>query len=359
MKILMIGAKQYLSREGGVDIVVERLAEEMSKLGHEVTVLTHKRKGKKPISYNGKVHVKEIFTIEKKSTAAIIYSYYATKYAKRNNFDIVHFHAEGNTLFLKKLRKRKNVVVTIHGLDWKRGKFSGFGAKVLKKSEKQIVKYANEVTTLVKNDADYFDDTYGLKTTIIPNGVDEPILLEPNIIANKYGLSKEGYILFLARIVPEKGLHYLVDAYSPIQNCPYKLVIAGGESHSFDYYQKIKDQCVANKNIIFTGFVAGEELKELFSNAYFYVLPSDIEGMPLSLIEALSYKNVCLCSDIKELKDIKSENICYFKHSDVNDLKTKLIELINNRPVYKNEKVFDSWSDIAQKYIDVYKKVLG
>ena len=355
----MIGQKRYPnSREGGIDIVVQHLAEEFVKLGHEVTLLVRRKKGYNPPSeYNG-VKIKKIFTLNSKRLDALVYSYFATRYAKKTDADIIHFHALGNTRFLKKLRnvKNKKIVVTIHGLDWKRGKFKGLGTKVLLKSEKAVVKYADEIITLCENDNTYYKEKYNRQTTIIPNGINQQPVIDANIIKEKYGLEKDSYILFLSRIVPEKGLDYLIDAYDKV-DCPkHKLVVAGGGSHSRNYFNEMKSKASNNKNIIFTGFVQGDKLNELFSNAYLYVLPSTIEGMPISLIEALSYKNICLCSDIKELVDIHSQNILYFKSKNVDDLKTKLEALMDKKPLYKEEKIFLNWGEVAKKTIDVYRK---
>lgn len=362
MKILMIGQKRYPnSRDGGIDVVVQNISEQLVKLGHEVTVLVRKRKDHKPPSeYNG-VKIIEIFTMNFKRTDAIIYSYFATRYAKKNKFDVVHFHAEGNTLFLKKLRnaKDKKIVVTVHGLDWKRDKFKGIGRRILLKSEKAIVNYADNVITLCNNDKKYFSEKYNLDTTLIPNGFNRPVFLKPNIIKGKFKLIGNDYILFLARVVPEKGLHLLIDAYNLINNPKLKLVVAGGSSHSSEYYQEMVNKASNNKNIIFTGFVQGEELSELFSNAFLYVLPSTIEGMPLSLIEALSFEKICLCSDIEELKDIESKNIIYFKSEDISDLKNKLIELSDSNRTYKKESIFLDWQEVAKKTIELYERQKG
>ena len=355
MKILMIGAKSFPnSREGGIDVVVQNLAEQMVRLGHDVTVLVRKKRHQKlPPEYNG-VKIKEIFTLNFKNTDAVVYSYFATSFAKKSDADIIHYHAEGNTLFLKRLKKKKDkVFVTIHGLDWKRAKFSKLGIKVLKKSEKQAVLYSNKIITLCKNDSDYFKNEYNLETTIIPNGTNEYRIIPANKITDLYGLAEKSYILFLARIVPEKGAHYLIDAYNQLDQNKIKLVIAGGDSHSKTYYDELK-QNANNENIIFTGRVEGELLDELYSNSLFYVLPSDIEGMPLSLIEALGHKSICLCSNIDELTSINSSNCYYFEKGNVNDLNNKLFNLINITPPFKDETVFETWEEITKKTLAFY-----
>lgn len=187
-------------------------------------------------------------------------------------------------------------LVTIHGLDWQRSKWGGFASKYLKFGEKTAAKYADEIIVLSRSVQDYFKNEYGRDTVFIPNGVNAPEIRTASLITQKYKLEKDGYILYLGRIVPEKGIHYLIDAYSQIDT-QMPLVIAGGSSHSQEYFEELK-QKAQGKNIIFTDFVQGRELEELYSNAYVYVLPSDLEGMPISLLEAMSYGNCCLTSDI-------------------------------------------------------------
>ena len=182
------------------------------------------------------------------------------------------------------------------------------------------------------------------ETVFIPNGVSKPSIIKPNIIKDKFNLAKDDYILFLGRMVPEKGIHYLIEAFNNIKT-DKKLVIAGGASDTDTYYQELKDKSKDNKNIIFTGFVQGKELDELYSNAYIYCLPSDLEGMPLSLLEAMSYGNCCLTSDIPECATVLEDKGVTFKKSNIKDLTKVLQELCNNK------KEVQTYKDNAQEYI--------
>ena len=355
MKIAMIGPKRIPSREGGIDVVVGRLSQELVKRGQDVTVYVRRKKGVKPQkSYEG-VRLKEVFTINKKATDALVSSFLATLRGLWGGYDVLHFHALGNTcfLFLTAFSKKK-IVVTIHGIDWKRSKFQGIGNKILHFSEKMVVRYADEIITLCQNDYDYFRETYGLETTLIPNGFERFPTREPRLITEQFGLRKEDYILFLARIVPEKGLHYLIEAYQKA-NIPQKLVIAGGSGHSQDYYEQMRALAGDNPNILFTGFVQGELLAELYSNAYLYVLPSDIEGMPMSLLEALGYGRVCLVSDIRENR-VDEENSYFFRHGDVADLQTQLEAISADRKNYQPSGSLLGWDEVTQKTLEVYGK---
>lgn len=371
MKIAMIGQKRIPSREGGVEIVVEELATRMSKLGNEVTC--YNRKGKHALDKNLKVekmkeykgvNLIECMTIDKKGLAAMTSSFFGTLKILFSKNEVVHYHAEGPCvwLWIIKFFCRKKIIVTIHGLDWQRAKWGGFATKYIKFGEKVAVKYANEVIVLSKNVQDYFKNTYNRDTKFIPNGVNEPEIKKANVITKKYGLTKDSYILFLGRMVPEKGIHYLIDAYNKLKT-DKKLVIAGGASDTSEYYKGLKEIAKDNKNIIFTGFVQGEELEELYSNSYIYCLPSDLEGMPLSLLEAMSYGNCCLTSDIDECSEVLLDKGITFEKSDVKSLTKVLKELCSDgekvKEYKKNAKKYIlkryNWDDITKLTLELYE----
>ena len=366
MKIAMIGHKYVPSREGGIEVVVKQLATRMAKAGHDVTLFNRKRKEYPLIHEYEGCKVENIFTINKKALDAIVYSYFATKkakkMAKKGQFDVLHFHAEGPCFFLNKLPKKRNykVVVTIHGLDWERGKWGGFASKVIKKGEENAVKYADEIIVLSKNVQQYFKNTYNRETTFIPNGVNYHIPHDPEIIKQKYGLEKNSYVLFVARIVPEKGLHYLIEAWkrlTPEEKKGRKLVIAGSASHSSDYYASIQEMTKGDDSILMIGFVQGRELHELYANALLYVLPSDLEGMPMSLLEAESFGANCLTSDIEECKSVITTGDITFQKGNVDDLYKKLKEyLLSDSHFIKEAYIPYSWDKVVEETLKVYQK---
>ena len=210
----------------------------------------------------------------------------------------------------------------------------------------------------------YFKDTYNRDTVFIPNGVNMPRTREPNIINEKYGLNRGSYILFLARIVPEKGLHYLIEAFKRI-NTDKKLVIAGGASHTNDYLEKIKNMVNEDNRIIMTGFVQGEELEELYSNCYLYCLPSDVEGMPISLLEAMSYGCNCLVSNIEENTQVCGKYGYTFKKSNAEDLKNKLKQFLEDEEIGLDVKakiskyILDkyNWDSNVNQLLEIYNKL--
>ena len=369
MKIAMIGHKRIPSREGGVEVVVEELSTRLVKDGYQVDVYNRRGKNVQDETadiensnlkeYKG-VKIIAIPTINKKGIDALIYSFLATIRALFAHYDVIHYHAEGPCamLWIPHLFGIRTVA-TIHGLDWQRSKWGGLASKYIKFGEKIAAKYADEIIVLSKNVQKYFKDTYNRDTNFIPNGVNKPTIREPKIIKEKYGLDKDSYILFLARIVPEKGLHYLIEAYKQIDT-DKKLVIAGGASHTNDYLKKIKDMAKGNSNILMTGFVQGKELEELYSNCYLYCLPSDVEGMPLSLLEAMSYGCRCLVSNIEENTQVIGKYAETFKKSDVDNLKNELQKILNSKKKFEKNEVTQyilnkyDWSKVTKKTERIY-----
>jgi exopolysaccharide biosynthesis WecB/TagA/CpsF family protein len=341
LRIAMIGHKRIPSREGGVEIVVEELAVRMAALGHKVDVYNrygHHVSGKKydqEYGWKGRkfykgVRVYIVPTFRRSSLNAIVYSFFATIRALFGHYDVIHYHAEGPCamLWLPKLFHKK-LVVTVHGLDWQRAKWGNFASFVIKFGERMAAGYADEVIVLSENVKRYFKDTYGREVTYIPNGISRPQRRQPRLITEQYGLEKDGYFLFLARIVPEKGLHYLIEAFRDIDT-DKKLVIAGGSSQAVGYMEQIHNMAAQDERIIMTDFVQGQLLEELYSNAYAFVLPSDVEGMALSLLEAMSYGTCCLVSDICENTEVTEDKAFQFAKGDVKDLRRQLVYLLEH-----------------------------
>lgn len=370
LNIAMLGHKRIPSREGGIEIVVEELSTRMVKLGHSVTCFNrsgHHVSGKEfdggsLKEYKG-VRLKSVITINRKGLAAMTSSFFGAIRAAFGRYDVVHFHAEGPCamLWLPKIFG-KRCVATIHGIDWQRAKWGGFASNYIKFGEKVAAKYADEIIVLSEGVQKYFMDTYGRKTVFIPNGVNRPIIRRPQLIKEKYGLDKDEYILFLGRLVPEKGITYLIEAFKGVTT-DKKLVIAGGSSDTDTFMQELKQLAEGDNRIIFTGFVQGQMLEELYSNAYVYTLPSDLEGMPLSLLEAMSYGNCCLTSDIAECAEVVEDKAILFKKSDIDDLKEKLQYACDNPDAVKKlkDEAADficgkyNWDDVVEQTLKLYQ----
>lgn len=352
--------------QGGIEVVVEELSTRMVQLGYKVTCFNRNGKNEKKNKlkeYKG-IKIVSVPTLDIRGIAAASASLTAAIRAAFGKFDVVHFHAEGPCamMWIPKLFG-KRCVATIHGLDHQRSKWGRFASRYILFGEKCAVKFADEIIVLSKGVQDYFMDTYGRETVYIPNGVNRPVVREADQIQQKFGLKKDDYILYLARLVPEKGLHYLIEAFKQVKT-DKKLVIAGGSSDTDPYVNQLKEMAKDDKRIVFTGFVRGELLDELYSNAYIYTLPSDLEGMPLSLLEAMSYGNCCLVSDIAECTEVVEDKAVVFRKSDVSDLREKLQELCDNAPMaekYKSQSadfIFSkcSWDEAVEKTLKLYDK---
>ena len=369
LNIAMLGHKRVPSREGGVEVVVEELSTRMVDLGHRVTLFN--RKGHHVAGeefdqqhldeYKG-VKLVSVTTLNKRGIAAASASYFGAFKAAFGPYDIVHFHAEGPcvAIWIPKLMG-KRCIVTVHGLDHKRKKWGGFASKYILLGEKRAVKYADEIIVLSKNVQEYFRTVYGRATRFIPNGVSRPEPQEPCIITTKYGLKKDDYFMFLGRLVPEKGVEYLIRAFKEL-NTDKKLVIAGSGSDTDEFVKQLHNLTADDDRIIFTGFVQGRELSELFSNCYTFVLPSDLEGMPMTLLEAMSYGRCCLVSDIPECASVVGDKALTFKAADVEDLRKKMQLLSDDKNmVYDHQKnVADyicdkyNWDTVVQETLKIY-----
>lgn len=369
MRIAMLGHKRVPSREGGVEIAVEELAVRMAAQGHEVTLYNrrgHHVSGKQfdtqALREHRGVTLKSVPTINIKGVAAMTASAFAAIRAAFGRYDVVHFHTEGPCamLWLPKLLG-KRCVATIHGLDHQRSKWGRFARTYILLGEKCLVRKADEVIVLSRAAQEYFREQYKRETTLIPNGMTLVTPRTAEMIRTRYGLEKDSYILFLGRITPEKGLDYLLDAYQRLHT-DKKLVIAGGGSDSDGYFRQLKLQAAENKNIIFTDFVQGQILEELYSNAYLYVLPSDLEGMPLSLLEALSYGNCCVVSDIPENADVVGDCGVTFRKSDAADLAEKLQKLADDAETVQRFRAavadrlhtMNGWDEVTQRTLMTY-----
>lgn len=371
LRIAMLGHKRIPSREGGVEIVVSELATRMAELGHDVTCYNrrgHHVSGEEFDSeilseYKG-VRIKSVFTVQKGGLAAVSSSFFAALKAALGKYDVVHFHAEGPCalLWLPKLFG-KRCVATIHGLDHQRAKWGRFASFYIKSGEKCAVRFADEIIVLSENVKNYFKDNYSRETVFIPNGISLPQKAKAEEVSKKFGIEKDGYILFLGRLVPEKGIEYLVDAFKNVET-DKMLVIAGGSSDTEEFEKKIRQSAEGDSRIIFTGFVQGRVWEELYSNAYIYVLPSDVEGMPLSLLEAMSYGNCCLTSDIPECADVTKEFGITFRKGDTADLRDKLQLLCDNPEMTVRSKAESSayicdkynWDNVVSETLSLYKK---
>lgn len=367
----MIGQKRTGSREGGVEVVVTELARRMAALGHEVTC--YDRSGTdvngeptptEPYDLDG-VRVVPVPTVNKKGLAALTSSFAATRAALRDGADVIHYHAEGPCVPLAwASRSGARTVATIHGLDWQRAKWGGLASRYIKLGEKTAARRADELIVLSRGVRDYFREEYGRDARLIPNGVDVPESAPARLITERWGLAKGSYVLFLGRIVPEKRPELLLEAFRGLKT-DKRLVIAGGSSDTSEYLEQVSEAAARDPRVIMAGFVEGQVLIELYSNAYAYVLPSDVEGMPMSLLEAMSYGCCCVTSDLPECADVTGSAGLTFPRGDAAALCDVLASVMADpREVAAlgeaaRERVRENynWDFVVQRTLDVYKGI--
>lgn len=370
-RIAFYGHKSIPSREGGIEVVVQEMSVRMANSGHDVTCLNRGGNHKvyentseiKDGKYQG-VKLETVPTIDKSGLAAASSSFFAAWKAALGPYDVVHIHAEGPAAFCwipKMFGKR--IVVTVHGLDWKRDKWSGFARKYIHYGERMLANYADKIIVLSQDMKKYFMDEYNRETEYIPNGIECPDPVCADLIQSQFGLKKDEYILYLGRLVPEKKADVLIQAFRKT-NTDKKLVIAGPDSNTEEYIVHLHELAKGDPRIVFTGFVKGRLYEELMSNAYLYVLPSKLEGMPLSLLEAMSYGNCCITSNIPECKEVIGNHGVLVEPEDIEGLQSALQFLVDHPFVvakYREEvRAFvdfkAGWDEVVDKTLELYRE---
>lgn len=304
MRVAMIGHKRIPGRGGGVEVVVEELSTRLAALGVEVTAYNRKTKGQKSVPVYRGVKLVDIPTPDSKQLNAVVYSYLATIRAVIDGADVIHYHALGPaaSLWLAKLFG-KRVVVTVHGLNYKTPKWKGFGAKYIKFGERLALRRADEVIVLSRSIQDYFRSEYGRECSYIPNGLSMPEEVEDDSVLDRFGLRGRDFLLCVSRLVPGKGLEILIDAFKELDT-DAMLVIAGDSDHVDDFKQALKQRAAGDPRILFTGMLGKDDLCALYANARLFVFPSEAEGMPMALLEAMWFDCPCLVSDIPENTEV-------------------------------------------------------
>lgn len=359
MRVAMIGLRGIPSRDGGVEVAVGELAPRL--IDSDIQIIVYCRNpyiSEKRKHFKG-VELVNLPTLNNKNLEAIVHTTLSTIHAIFvAKVDVIHFHALGNALLSRvpQLFGKKSVV-TIHGLDYEREKWSCIAKLVLRLGEATAIKYANEVISVSKKIQSYVLAKYGRDINFIPNGI--PAMQEGN------ATKSTPYILFLSRLVPEKGIHTLIDAFSQI-DFKGDLLIVGGGTHTDDYVEVIKDSASHDHRIKFLGPKYDQDKSDLLKNAEIFVLPSTIEGMPIVLLEAMSFATPCLVSDIQENIDVVKANeyeIAHiFKAGSAEALAQALRKMIANPQYFKSmglrakEEVFKlyNWDSIAEETRKVY-----
>ncbi len=368
MRIAVIGTRGIPTTQGGVERHVEELYARLATK-HQVTVYCRNSYTPPSLSEHRGIKLRRLPHINSKHLDAISHTFLSACDAIRRNYDIIHFHSIGPSLlsFLPKIKRRVIIVSTVHALDWKQKKWHRLAKATLKLGEKASVTFPDRTITVSKEIQAYLLEKYGRKSVNIPNGISPPIFKEPNEIS-KFLLKKNKYILFVGRLIPEKNCALLIEVFRNIDT-DLNLVIAGSPSHTDGHYHKLIRQAKGDKRIIFTGLATDHLLQELYTNAYLFVLPSIHEGLPIALLEALSYGLPTLCSDIKphlEVIGLRNRFATVFESNNAQDLKTNMISMIADRNAVRKKareastyiiNTYD-WDKIAQRTESTYEDLL-
>lgn len=370
MKIFIIGIRGFPGVQGGAEKRCEELFTRLTKFGLDIIIFVRKRyfqKDKRFFQWNG---IKFLYLYAPKNSGleAFIHSFLSSLYSLIKRPDIVHYQNMGPAFFvpLVKIFGIKSVV-TFDSINYLHQKWNFFAKLILKLGEFFAVKFADKIIVVSNTIKKFIEEKYGRKDlVVIPNGINIQEFVPPGEALKKYNLEPKKYILCVARFVPEKGLHDLINAYKKIKNPDFKLVIVGDADIETDYSRKIKTTAKNINGIVLTGILTGKSLAEVYSNAGLFILPSYYEGLPIALLEALSYGLPVLVSDIPQHKEIPLPEDRYFPVGDVEKLSEKILEMYN-KGISEKEKEFilsyikknHDWNTAAQKVLDVYKHVIG
>ena len=368
LRIAIIGHKRIPSNEGGIEKGVEQHAVRMAALGHAVTAYNRGNDNIHGRAFNEK-SLKEykgvkIITVPTPNRIAPVpvYSFFATVHAIFSRYDVVSYRASGPCAMIP-LAKLFGLrcIASLHGFDSKRDKWGKFARMYLQWGERCAAKRADACLVLSEQMKRYVKEKYNVDAIRFANGIDAPEKLPPDEIKKKWGLDKDSYLLSLGRIEPEKGLHYLIEAFHACKTDKL-LVIAGGESNS-GYWAELQRLAAGDERIRFIGFVKGRVIQELYSNAYMFLLPSNLEGMANTLLEAMSYGNCCVVSNIPENTEVTGKLAAVFPKGDANALRETMQELLDNpgRAQQMKARTADyvlshyNWDAVVEQMLRVYR----
>jgi len=368
MKVVVLGTRGFPHVQGGIEKHCEELYPRLVKLGCDVTVFTRTpyiAQQNRTSEWQG-VKFIHLWCPKQKSFEAITHTFLGILKTRAVSPDILHIHAIGPSLLtpLGKLLGLR-VIMTHHGPDYERAKWGKLSKAVLMEGERLGISFSDNIIAISKGIKEHIKERYGKQSVFIPNGVSEPSLLQAGEELARWRLEPKRYIFTACRFVPEKGLHDLIQAYRLIHDPPFKLVIAGDTDHETDYSKNLKRQAADASGVILTGFISGKRLQELYTNAGLFVLPSYYEGLPIALLEALSYELPVLVSDIQQHKEIPLREMRYFKTGNINSLSSAIMHTYLKGIAESEKEEYRSlikesynWDNIAVKTLSIYKDVV-
>lgn len=364
LRVAFIGGRGVVSKYSGIETYYEEVGKRLAERGHEVTIYCRNYfTPMQPGKYNG-MRLVRLPTIRSKHLETLVHTWLSTAHALTQSYDIVHFHALGPALFscIPRILGGKTAV-TVQGLDWQRKKWGRWAAAVLRAGEYASVKFPDATMVVSKTLRRRYEEVHGAHTFYLPNGGLLRERRDPNAIL-EWGLDPGRYVLFLGRFSPEKGCHLLVDAFEQTQT-EMQLVMAGAGSYCDTYSRELRTH--AGERIRILDWVSGENLDELLTNAMIFVLPSDLEGLSLALLDAMGAGLCVLTSDVPENREVVDGAGFTFKRGDAADLAERLRFLIANPAVREaagkaaKKRIREQylWENIVADIERIYFDVLG
>ena len=374
MKIAVIGTKGLPPKQGGIEHYCAEVYPRMVAQGYSVDLFAHssylQSRWFESSDFQG-VRVISLPTGQIKGIDAFVASALGAITSIGKQYDIVHFHALGPSLFtfLPKFTSRAKIVVTCQGLDWQRAKWKGFSSEVIRSGEKQAVRFADEIIVVSKALKSYFLENYGRETVYIPNAPASYGKSDPDFTyGSDLGLTQKRYLLFLGRLVPEKRPDLLIEAFSRLKPPGWKLVLAGGLSNTKGYVSEMLNKVANNSEIVFAGELRGARLWEIVRGAGLFVLPSDVEGLPLAMLEAMQENIPVVASDIPPHQQlIGKDRGILFQAGNIESCMKALNRGIQNpdeiaamaKNAQKNVQINYSWEHITSENLKLYNKLLN
>lgn len=370
MKIAVVGAKGIPAQQGGIEHYCQELYRDVTMQGHSVDLYARseytKVDGFSSYMCNG-VKVISLPSIPFKGLDTLYNSFIATIASTIKKYDVIHFHALGPSLFcwLPRSFSPAKIVVTCHGLDWQRSKWSKIASSIIYSGERMAVANADKLIVVSQYLQSYFQNRYGIDSTYIPTAPAEYSDSDENLAyISSLGLEPKKYIIFLGRLVPEKRPELLLEAFKVLDPEDWKLVFVGDTSGTDDFKSKL----VKGKNdkIIFTNTLTGSLLAETVRNAGLFVLPSDLEGLPLVVLEAMREGIPVLASDIPPHKQLVGEDRgTLFKAGNLNSLVTTLQQILSRPEELENKakkakeyiRANYSWQKVSFENLVLYAKL--
>jgi glycosyltransferase involved in cell wall biosynthesis len=363
VRVAFIGGRGVISKYSGIESYYEEVGKRLVQMGHEVTVYCRNYFTPALTEHNG-MRLVRLPTIRSKHLETVIHTLLSTVHALTQRYDVVHYHALGPALFsfLPRLVGKKTAV-TVQGLDWQRGKWGRLASAVLRLGERASVRLPNGTMVVSQTLRQRYRETHGIEAFYVPNGGVLRERSEPKAIL-EWGLEPGKYVLFLGRFSPEKGCHLLVQAFEQIDT-DVKLVMAGAASYCDDYSRELRTH--ASDRIRMLDWISGESLDELLTNAMVFVLPSDMEGLSLALLDAMGAGLCVLTSDVPENCEVVDGAGFTFQRGSAADLADRLRFLIANPTVREaagrtaKTRIAEQyqWQNVAEDIEKTYFTILG